>query len=198
MTIESQKSPPGEDALPDHIEQNIESMLALQRRNLAEAGISQRLIERVSGWMSRPTYVIGLLVLIFSWVVVNWLAPLLGYLPWDRSPFAALDSVMTLVGLLTGTVVLVAQHRQSKLEQQHTQLALQIGLLTEQKSTKIIHLLEELRRDLPMVRNRHDPQAQAMQESPDTEQLLAALQDEGAEGSTQVAPGDTGRGSASE
>jgi uncharacterized membrane protein len=36
-------------------------------------------------------------------------------------------------------------------------LDLQINLLTEQKVTKLIRLLEELRADMPGVRTRHDP-----------------------------------------
>lgn len=37
-------------------------------------------------------------------------------------------------------------------------------LLVEQKVTKVIALIEELRRDLPSVQNRVDSQAEAMQE----------------------------------
>jgi uncharacterized membrane protein len=56
---------------------------------------------------------------------------------------------------------------------------LQVALLTEQKVTKVINLLEELRRDMPMVKNRHDA-PQALQESADTAKVLAALEETGA------------------
>lgn len=42
-------------------------------------------------------------------------------------------------------------------------LDLKVTLLTGQKAAKLIDLLEELRRDLPNVRNRHDPEAAAHQ-----------------------------------
>ncbi|MGH8208139.1 MAG: hypothetical protein ACRETD_09705 [Steroidobacteraceae bacterium] len=45
--------------------------------------------------------------------------------------------------------------------------------------TKLIHLLEELRRDLPMVKDRHDPQAAQMQERADTAQRATALEEVG-------------------
>jgi len=48
-------------------------------------------------------------------------------------------------------------------------------LLTAQKAAKLIDLLEELRRDLPNVRNRHDPAAVALQQSMNPELVLAAL-----------------------
>ena len=161
--------------LEDHIEQNIDNIVALQRRDLEKAGRLQRVIETISGWMSRPGYLILLVSLIFVWLIANIGVASIGYAPWDRAPFAVLDSMMTLVALVTGTVVLVAQQRQGRLEQQHSQLALQIGLLTEQKTTKLILLLEELRRDMPMVKDRHDAQAAALQESANAEELLATL-----------------------
>jgi uncharacterized membrane protein len=43
------------------------------------------------------------------------------------------------------------------------------------KVTKLIHLLEELRRDLPMVKDRHDPEAASLQQRTDTAQMLSAL-----------------------
>ena len=52
-------------------------------------------------------------------------------------------------------------------------------MLTEQKVTKLIHLMEELRRDLPMVRDRHDAQAMVMQERADTAQVLTAIEEGG-------------------
>lgn len=49
-------------------------------------------------------------------------------------------------------------------------------LLVEQKVTKVIALIEELRRDLPSVQNRVDSQAEAMQEVVDPQTVLSALE----------------------
>ena len=59
--------------------------------------------------------------------------------------------------------------------------------MTEQKVSKIIDLLEELRRDLPMVRDRHDPEAAGLQQRTDTAQVLSALADVGVVGDAQSA-----------
>lgn len=56
-------------------------------------------------------------------------------------------------------------------------LDLQVVLLVEQKVTKVIALLEELRRDLPSVQNRQDLQAETMQEVIDPHAVLEALDD---------------------
>lgn len=173
------------ETLSDHVAQNIESVVALQRREWEATAASQRQLERISRFIGRPAYLVTLLVLVGLWIGFNALASRLGRTSIDPPPFMWLESLLTLVALLTTTVILIAQNRQSKLEQQRAHLDLQINLLTEQKVTKLIHLLEELRRDLPMVRDRHDAQAHALQAGTDAAQLLSALDDVGLTGDSQ-------------
>ena len=163
--------------MADHIEQNIESVVALQRRESETVSHAQRRVERVGRFIGRPVYLVALLLVILAWVLIN-LRP--GAAQWDRPPFELLDGLMTLISLVTTTIVLIAQNRQTKLEQQHAHLGLQVALLTEQKVSKLITLIEELRRDLPNVRDRHDPHAEALQETADTERVVSALEEIGA------------------
>ncbi len=174
------KRPRSADAptLSAHIDQNIESVAALQRKEWDTIGSAQRRVERLSRILGRPLYLVALLAAIALWVGMNLVATAAGR--WDPPPFELLDGVMTLISLVTTTIVLIAQHRQAKLEKQHTHLGLQVALLTEQKVTKVINLLEELRHDMPMVKDRHDAHAQALQESADTAMVLAALEETGA------------------
>lgn len=164
--------------LSEHIDQNIESIVALQKREWESVGIAQRRVERVGRFLGRPTYLIALLCAVATSVLINVISR--AGVRWDPPPFELLDGVMTLISLVTTTIVLIAQNRQSKLEQQHTHLILQVALLTEQKATKLINLIEEPRRDMPMVKNQHDPHAHALQESADSARVLAALEEVGA------------------
>ena len=165
-------------SLSEHIDHNIESVVALQKREWETVGPTQRWVERVGRFVGRPVYLMVLLGAIGVWVAVNLWSR--SGMRWDPPPFELLDGLMTLISLVTTTIVLIAQNRQSKLEQQHTHLGLQVAMLTEQKVTKLINLIEELRRDMPMVENRHDPHAEALQESADTAKVLAALEEGGA------------------
>jgi uncharacterized membrane protein len=74
------------------------------------------------------------------------------------------------------TMVLLTQNRQAKQAEHRRHLDLQVTLLVEQKVTKVIALIEELRRDLPSVQNRVDSQAEAMQEVVDPQTVLSALE----------------------
>ena len=164
-------------SLSDHISQNIETVVALRKQEWATLNPSQRRLERVSRLVSRPSYLVGVLTLSASWILINTGATLLHRKPLDPPPFGWLELTLSFVALLTTTVVLIAQSRQTKMEQQRADLDLQVNLLTEQKVTKVIHLLEDLRRDLPMVKDRHDPQASVMQQGADTEQVISTLRD---------------------
>jgi uncharacterized membrane protein len=165
-------------SLSDHIDQNIETVAALQRREREMTSASQRLVERMSRFLGRPAYLLGLLVFVIGWVAIN-VGTLSGIAPFDPPPFEMLDGILTFSALVTTTTVLIAQNRQTKREQQHRHLDLQVSLLTEQKVTKLIHLVEELRRDLPMVRDRDDPQAEALKEATDTAAVMSAIDEVG-------------------
>jgi uncharacterized membrane protein len=165
------------DSLPEHIGQNIDSILAFYRREEQKISDSQRLLETVGGFMGRPSYLASVLSFIALWLVANALTELLGFQPPDPPPFFWLQGIVSLGALITTTVVLITQNREAKLEKQRLELELQVNLLTEQKTTKLIRLLEELRHDLPMVKDRHDPEAAALQKPTDPEEVLAALEE---------------------
>ncbi len=94
----------------------------------------------------------------------------------DPSPFSLLDGVLSLAALVTTTVVLIAQELQTRIEQRHAHISLQVSLMTEQKVAKLINLIEELRRDMPMVKDRYDPQAASYSEKTDALQVLTAIE----------------------
>lgn len=167
------------DSLSDHIEQNIERVVAHQRREWEQTSASQRRVERLGRFIGRPAYLIGLLACVAVWIGVNVAVKILGLAPIDPAPFGMLEGLLTLIALITTTIVLIAQNRQTRLEQKQAHLELQVSLLTEQKVTKLIRLIEELRRDMPMVKDRHDQQAAALQEPADANQVLSALEEGG-------------------
>ncbi len=51
-------------------------------------------------------------------------------------------------------LILTTQRRADELAQHREQLTLELAILSEQKTAKVIELLEEMRRDNPNLRNR--------------------------------------------
>ena len=102
-----------------------------------------------------------------------------GIADFDPAPFFWLQGIISLGALLIATAVLTKQNRLAKLEEQRAHLDMKVTLLTEQKAAKLIDLLEKLRRDLPNVPNRPDPEAAELKQSMNPDQVLAALDERG-------------------
>jgi len=162
--------------LPEHISQNIETIIALHTRNEKDVPRHQRVVEGVTAFFGRPTFLYIIIIMIALWVAPNVLPRRFGVRQFDPPPFGWLQFSLSLGSLLMTTGVLITQNREEKLAEQRTQLSLQLNLLSEQKIAKIISLLEELRTDLPNVRDRHDPEAKVMKEAADPQAVMEALE----------------------
>ena len=165
------------DAVPASISQNIEAIGEYYKREDQRIGPAQRLLERLGDAIGQPLFLGAIMILVALWILFNVMAPRLGLAAFDPPPFAALQGIVSLSALLITTIVLIGQNRLAKLEQRRGQLELQVNILTEQKTTKLIHLLEEPRRDLPMVRDRHDADAATLQVPTDATKILTALKE---------------------
>jgi uncharacterized membrane protein len=181
-----------DEAIPDPVARNISDILELESQELARTTRAQRWLETLSRGLARPLFPVGLLIFIGAWIGVNVTATDVGIPHFDPPPFAWLTGLLTLVALLVTTIVLIGQGRQNTLAEQRAHLDLQISLLTEQKVTKLIHLLEELRIDLPGVRLREDPHVSELKKPADPAQVASALKEldptSGTAGGTQDEP----------
>ena len=171
----------------DQISQNIEAVLEFYAREEQKISRSQRILERISRFIGRPVFLGFILLFVALWMLANAVLRQFGKPEFDPAPFFWLQGIVGLGALLTATVVLTKQNRLAKLAEQRAHLDLKVTLLTEQKAAKLIDLLEELRRDLPNVKNRHDPEAAALQQSMNPDLVLAAL-DERSEPNEQLKP----------
>jgi uncharacterized membrane protein len=159
----------------DPIGQNIEAIRDFYTREEEKISRSQRALERISHFVGQPVFLGLILLFVTLWMLANAGSELIGIAEFDPAPFHALQGLLGLSALLATTAVLSKQNRFAGLAEQRAHLDLKVTLLTEQKAAKLIDLLEELRRDLPNVRDRHDPEAAVLQRSMNPGLVLAAL-----------------------
>ncbi len=163
-------------AVPDPINDNIDAVVALHAFAERQVDTHQRTVESLTAWLGRPQFFYGILVGVGLWMGVNAAAPYLHLPRFDDPPFAWLQGAIGLGALLMTSVILITQNRQGKLAERREQLELQMSMLTEQRTAKIIDLLEELRRDLPSVKNRVDLEAEALTKTVDPHEVLATFE----------------------
>jgi uncharacterized membrane protein len=159
------------------LSQDVESVASIRERVAQRLDKHQRMMEVLTAALGRPRTVYVTLSIVVGWIAFNVVTPeLFGWHRVDPPPFSWLQGVVGLSALLMTTLVLITANRQTRNAEERSHLDLQVNLLAEHKVAKLIALLEELRRDLPMVRDRVDGEADAMQEAVDPHAMLVALE----------------------
>src|SRR6185312_15948842 len=181
MTPDKTSSPnarrAGNAAVSTHVVRNVQAIAEMHLQAEKTVTAHQRAIESGTAWLGRPLSLYVILAGVVLWTVTNALAPRLGLRAPDPPPFVGLQSVIGLAALLATTMVLITQNRQAKLMERRIHLDLQVNLLTEQKTAKLIELIEELRRDMPDVRNRYDPEADVLKRPAEPLEVVAAIKE---------------------
>jgi uncharacterized membrane protein len=160
--------------LPGGAHETVESVADLERDADQNMSTHQRTIERVTSALGRPRAVYATLIFVAAWIALNVALGARGH-AFDPAPFGYLDCVISLAALLMTIVILTTENRTNIRDKRRDRLDLQINLLNERKISKVIELLEELRRDSPAVRDRSDPEANEMGRSADTAAIVRAI-----------------------
>jgi len=106
-------------------------------------------------------FAVGVSVL---WIIFNTVGARAGWHPIDPPPFSWLQGVVSFNALLLTVAVLIRQNRMAQLDEHRSHLDLQINLLTEQKVTKLVEIVDELRRDLLRLRGKSQSMAEGVED----------------------------------
>jgi uncharacterized membrane protein len=164
--------------LPPSVSENIGTIAEFYARHEEHVTATQRVVEKVALFLGSPGYVAGNVILIVCWIAANLAAPDLGWQAFDAPPFSLLQGIVTLNAFIISTTVLIRQNRMSRLADHHAHLDLQVNLLTEEKTSKIIQLLDELRHDMPNVHNKDDHETDELARPADARAVLSAIEHE--------------------
>ena len=177
MTRDAKPEPAANQTVPAHVEDTVQAVARFHATHEADATRLQRLIERLTRRAGRPAFLALLTLLVLGWIGLNLGLIAAGRRPLDEPPFFWLQGAVTLTALYMTVLILTTQRREDKLAGLRDQLTLELSILSEQKSAKIIGLLEELRRDAPNISDRADEQADALSTPADPNAVLDALKD---------------------
>ena len=166
----------GDERAVDRVSQDLESVASIRARAAGRLNKHQRMMEGVTAALGTPRTAYVIISVVVGWMALNVAAAQLGVRRVDAPPFFWLQGLVSLCALLMTTVVLITANRQTRNAEERSHLDLQVNVLAEHKIAKLISLFEELRRDLPMVRNRVDREAESMQEAVDPHAMLEALE----------------------
>jgi uncharacterized membrane protein len=171
-------APDPRSQLPPSVNENIGTIADFYARHDEHVSTAQRVVEKMAHFLGSPGYVFANVVFIVCWIAANLVADDIGWKQVDEPPFFWLQGIVGLNAFVISTTVLIRQNRMSRLAEHHAHLDLQVNLLTEEKSSKIIALLEQLRRDLPNVQDKPDREAEELAQHADAKAVLSAIERE--------------------
>lgn len=169
------QSPENATGEQDPVRATVETIADLHRRHVSQVDPRQRELERLTAAIGRPRVLYLIIALMTIWVVLNLLLIHSGQAAVDVPPFFWLQGFLCGCSLLVTVLILITQNRQDRSADRRSQLDLQVSLLIDQKVTKLIALVEELRHDLPNVRDRLDHDAEQLSQKSDIAAIVVEL-----------------------
>jgi uncharacterized membrane protein len=154
---------------------NLERLKMFQEVEDAQISGVQLLIERISAFLGSPVYFVFALAFIILWMLLNRWGASVGWHMFDQPPYPWLQGLVSSNALLLTVAVLIRQNRMAKVAEHRAHLDLQINLLTEQKATKILQIVDELQRELTALRKHPDSQVAEMTKPADAHALMHAI-----------------------
>jgi uncharacterized membrane protein len=132
-----------EDSLPSFISENMQAIIGAEQAANRRRSRSEAIYEFVGNSIGTLNFVVFQLIGVILWVVIN-----AGLIPpvraFDPFPFPILTQIIALEAVTMTAFVLMKQNRMSKLADRRAHLNLQINLLIERETTKIIGMLLEI------------------------------------------------------
>ena len=164
--------------LPTHVQEAIQAIAAMHASHREQASWLDRFIDRLTATVAKANFLLALAVLLMLWTLSNTMAHRFGFATFDDPPsFPIASFLVSCVELFIAVLILASQTRADRLANLREQMTLETVLLNTQKASKLIDLMEELRRDSPNVKDRVDLEAMEMAGLPDHDTVLNAIQE---------------------
>jgi uncharacterized membrane protein len=128
------------------LRENIETLSAREREAAANAPLSQRIAEVITGFAGSMTFVLIHLVLFGLWILANTVG--LPGLPKFDDSLVVLAMEASVEAIFLSTFVLISQNRMAERQNRSADLDLHINLLAEHELTRVAMLLERIARKL--------------------------------------------------
>ncbi|MGX9116295.1 DUF1003 domain-containing protein [Mesorhizobium sp. BHbsci] len=146
---------------------NIQALVDHRREQEQRRAFQDRIAGVISRFAGSMSFVYLHLAILIVWVVLN-LGAIRAIPPWDPS-FVILAMVASVEAIFLSTFVLINQNRMAELSERRAELDLQISLLNEHETTRLIEMMSALTErlkvptpaddELPQLAQNVDPQA---------------------------------------
>ncbi len=133
---------PAPRGLSSALERNIDAIVERRKRDLDNAGLEEKVAAAISKFAGSMVFVYLHLAIFGFWIIANvGLVPFVQ--PWDSS-LVVLAMIASVEAIFLSTFVLINQNRMAAQDDIRADLDLQVSLLTEHETTKLIAMVEAI------------------------------------------------------
>lgn len=152
-------------------EQNIESIVKLERSARAERTESDLVAQGIARFCGSMTFVWVHVIWFSLWILLN-LIPGIKHI--DPFPFTFLTLVVSLEAIFLSTFILISQNQDAKISERRNHLDLQINLLSEQENTRMLVMLQAIARKVG-AQTKELPDIESLREDTQPEKLALQI-----------------------
>ncbi len=164
-----------DDALSETIERNISALLQHEREQARQATLQDRVADRITAFAGSMPFVYVHLAIFGTWIALNVLPQT--FIPkWDAS-LVILAMAASVEAIFIATFVLISQNRMAELAERRAHLNLQISLLDEHETTRLMALVLAIAERLE-VKTDVDAEARELQRDIEPETVLSRIEEE--------------------
>ena len=126
---------------------NIAALIEVKRRREREKTRQELVADAITTFTGSLRFVYIHAALVGGWILVNsGVVP--GVTPFDPFPFAMLAMIASVEAIFLSTFVLISQNRMNAMADRRADLDLQVNLLAEHEITRLIHLVDDIARQI--------------------------------------------------
>jgi uncharacterized membrane protein len=141
--------------IPEAVKQNIASIAELEKEFARRRTAVDRVGDAITRFAGSAWSVLGHAAFFAGWLLVNT-GCVPGVRPFDPYPFSFLALAVALEAIFLTTFVLMSENRQSRQAERWAHLDLQVSLLAEQETTKMLQMLQRIHEYLGLTQEAQD------------------------------------------
>ncbi|MGE6741328.1 DUF1003 domain-containing protein [Allorhizobium pseudoryzae] len=158
------------------LDRNIDALVDRTKHDLAKSGLQERVADAITRFAGSMVFVYLHLAFFGAWIAVNTgILPILR--PFDPS-LVVLAMIASVEAIFLSTFVLISQNRMAAADDKRADLNLQISLLHEHETTRLIALVSELAHKLD-VRTQVDDEIEELKRDVQPERVMERIEERG-------------------
>lgn len=129
--------------ISDTVQRNINSIAEIEQEFLRQRSTVACISDRIASVAATPFFITAHVVWLAGWVLVNTF-DCFGIVHFDPYPFCFLALCISSEAALLSMFVLMSQQRQARQADQWAHVGLQVSMISEQETTKMLQMLQSI------------------------------------------------------